>query len=122
MPIINQRSGYGTLWSGLSLLGNVLTLVALIYYQLTKGTKGNAKPSLKETLYQLVYHNTDSFVLLLILVFSLLWFIACYCLMNFGLTLENDNDYQIFQVFIWLPIPVNGFIYVWLFDKGEKVG
>jgi hypothetical protein len=118
-PFIYQWYGYGTIWFGLSLFGNVLTLVALIYYQLTKGSK-DSPPSLKETVYQLIYNNTSSFVLLLVLIFNLVWFLICYCLVNLGLALQNDNDLQIFYVFIWLPIPVDGFIYVWLFDKGIK--
>jgi hypothetical protein len=114
---LNARYGYGTIWFGLSLFGNVFALVALIYYQLTKGSR-DAPPSLKEMLYQLIYNNTASFVLLLVLIFNLIWFLICYCLLNLGLALQNDNDYQIFQVFIWLPIPIDGFVYVWLFDKG----
>ena len=116
-PLLNLWFGYGTIWFGISLLGNWLALVALIYYQLTKGTD-KSKPSYSEMFSELVFNNTGSFVLLLVLIFNLIWFLVCYWLLNLGLYLQNDNDYQVFQTFIWLPIPIDGFIYVWLFDKG----
>ena len=117
------RSWYiaGTLWIGVSLIGNFLCLVLFVSYQLNAANKRSSFDitSTTKLVLMMISQNIHQFNLLLLLSLNIIWFIVSYSLVS-GLVLQNDLLLHFFELSLWITVPFNGYISVILFGWTSK--